>query len=77
MKKISRFENQQKICIDIMEFAEEKNIGYMDSAIMYAEKHELEIEYIGTILTKHALVRSKIEIEAENLNFLKRKNRIE
>jgi hypothetical protein len=51
-------------------------IDYIDACILYCEQTGLEIEYVGEIIEKNQVLRAKIEKEAEELNFLKKQNRI-
>lgn len=76
MKKIEKFENQQRICTDIENLVSSMNINYMDALIYYADDKDLEIEYVAGLVGKNQAIRSKIEIEAENLNFLRKKARL-
>ena len=48
-----------------------KNIEYIDAVIMWCEKNGIELEFIANIIKKDALIKSKIQNEAENLNFIK------
>lgn len=48
----------------------------IDAVISYCEKYGLEIETIGEIISKNSNLRSKVEIEAENLHFLKKTDRL-
>lgn len=76
MKKIEKFENQQRICKDIEVIVSDKDISYMDAVILYAQEKDLEIEYVAGLAGKNAFIRSKIEEEAEFLNYIKRKARL-
>jgi hypothetical protein len=48
----------------------------MEAALLYAHENDLEIEFVGELLSKHTLIRARIEEEAEALNFLKKKARL-
>lgn len=48
-----------------------KNIEYIDAVIMWCEKNGIELEFIANVIKKDALIKSKIQNEAENLNFIK------
>ncbi len=76
MKKIDKFENQMRICKEIDHLVKTKDLDYMDAALLYAHENNLEIEYVGELLSKNTMIRARIEEEAENLNFLKRKARL-
>lgn len=61
---------------EIEDMVEEMNITFMEACILYCEKNDLEIESLGDILKKNQSIKSKIRYEAENLNFIKRENKL-
>ena len=46
----------------------EKRISYMDAIVHYCENNELEVESAAKLI--NAIIKSKIECEAQELNFL-------
>jgi hypothetical protein len=76
MKRIDKFENQQRACQDIEAIAKTQCLTYIDASLVYAEKNNFEVEYVAELLSKNDLLRSRIEEEAEDLNFLKKKARL-
>lgn len=48
-----------------------KNIEYIDAVIMWCEKNSIELEFIANIIKKDPLIKSKIQNEAEGLNYIK------
>ena len=70
MLKNSGFvEEVEKLCRD-------KNIEYIDAVVFWCEKNNLEIETAAYWIKKDPVMRSKIQLEAENLNVLKRGARL-
>jgi hypothetical protein len=70
MLKNSNFvEEVEKLCRD-------KNIEYIDAVVFWCEKNNLEIETAAYWIKKDPVMRSKIQLEAENLNVLKRGARL-
>jgi hypothetical protein len=68
--KASTFvEEIESLCID-------RNVEYIDAIVLWCERNNLEIEYAAELIKKNAVVKLKIQIEAENLNFLKRSARL-
>lgn len=53
------------------------DIEYMDAVIMYCEKNNIEVESIATLIRGNENFKSKIQIEAENLNFLPKTARLD
>ncbi len=50
----------------------EKNIPYMDAIIMHCESTGLEVELAAKLIS--GALKSKIQLEAEELNFLPKSN---
>jgi len=58
--------------IKIETLVKEKNLSYMDAIVYYCEKFDYEIEIAAKLLS--GSIRSKIKLEAEELNFLPKSN---
>lgn len=54
----------------------DKNIEYIDAVVFWCQKNNLEIEQAAYWIKKDPVMRSKIQVEAENLNILKRGARL-
>lgn len=53
------------------------DMKYIDAVVMHCEKNNIEIENIIPLIKNNDLLKSKIEIEAENLNFIPKKIRLD
>jgi Phage late-transcription coactivator len=53
-----------------------KNIEYIDAVVLWCEKNKIEIECVAGLIKKDPVFKSKIQVEAENLNVLKRGARL-
>lgn len=60
----------------IEQIVQEKKIDYMNAVLFYCEQNSIEIEFAGELIRRNPILRSKIQLEAENLNFLKRQSRL-
>ena len=69
LKNSSFVEEIEKLCRD-------KNIEYIDAVVFWCEKNKLEIETAAYWIKQDPVMRSKIQLEAENLNVLKRGARL-
>jgi len=47
-----------------------KGISYIDAALYYCEKNNLEPDMIGDMIRASPIFKQKVQIEAEKLNFL-------
>ena len=61
---------------EIEQLCRDKNIDYIDAVVFWCEKNKLEIETAAYWIKKDPVMRSKIQLEAENLNILKRGARL-
>ena len=61
---------------DVEKIRRTKNMDYIDAVIMWCEKNKLEVEYAASLIKKDPAIKGKIQVEAENLNILKRGARL-
>ena len=52
----------------------EKRISYMDAVCWWCEKHEMEIEVAAKLLNN--VIKAKLEVEAQDLNYLAKSARL-
>lgn len=64
LKNSSFVEEIEKLCRD-------KNIEYIDAIVFWCQKNNLEVETAAYWIKKDPVMKSKIQLEAENLNVLK------
>jgi hypothetical protein len=55
---------------------EEYDIDYIDAVIDYCDKNGLELEVVADVIQNLPNLKAKLEIEAENLHFLKKTARL-
>lgn len=48
----------------------------MDAVVYYCEQNNMELETAAAIVKSNAKLKSKIQIEAEDLNYLPKKSRL-
>jgi hypothetical protein len=58
--------------LNIESFVNKKNVSYMEAVVLYCEETGLEIELASKLIS--GSLKSKIKIEAEELNFLPKSN---
>lgn len=54
----------------------EKQINYIDAVLYWCDTKEIEIEMIADFIKKDPMLKSKIQSDAEDLNFIKKGNRL-
>jgi len=60
---------------DIENHVNTAGVSYMEAIIHWAEKRNLELEYVATLIEQNAALKAKIQGEAETLSFLKKPTR--
>lgn len=55
---------------------QDKGIEYIDAVVFWCQKNNLEIETAAYWIKKDPVMRSKIQVEAENMNILKKGARL-
>jgi len=53
---------------------EKKGITYMDAVLYFCEKNDIDPSTVNSIISKS--IRDKIEVEAQNLNYLPKKAKL-
>lgn len=66
----------QKFYDDITFICKRDNLNYMDAVIEYCELYHIDIEDIGKYIKKNPLILSRIQEEAENLNYIQKSSRL-
>ena len=61
---------------EIEKLVRENEIEYMDAVILWCEKNNLEVEFAAELIRRNMALKAKIQIEAENLNFMKKSARL-
>lgn len=61
---------------EIEKLVKENDIEYMEAVILWCERNGLEIEFAGDLIRRNLALKAKIQIEAENLNFIKKSARL-
>ena len=57
---------------DIRKMCSEKQMEYIDAIVHWCELNNVDIEYAAALVKKDPLMKSMIQVEAENLNILKK-----
>jgi hypothetical protein len=61
---------------DVEKLRQAKNMDYIDAVVMWCENNKFEVEYAASLIKKDPVIKEKIQVEAENLNILKRGARL-
>jgi len=61
---------------EIEKLCKKKNLEYIDAIVLWCEKNKLEVETAAYWIRKDPVMKAKLQVEAENLNILKRGARL-
>ena len=56
---------------EVDKIVKEKNISYLDACMYYAQKANVEIEIIASLIKGSQLLKSKVQFDAEQLRLVK------
>ena len=55
---------------------QEKHLDYIEAVIYWCDQRGLDVEYAASMIKKDLALKSKIQVEAENNNVLKKSARL-
>ena len=61
---------------EVEKLVKDRKIDYIEAVIMWCEQNNHEIEFAGELIRRHTVLKSKIQFEAENLNFMQKSSRL-
>lgn len=61
---------------EIDKLVEEKGMDYIEAVLMYCEENDIEIETAASLIKNSAKMKAKVQLEAENLNYLPRSGKL-
>ena len=75
MKSIS-FKTSADFVKEIDKLVISKNITFFDAVILFCETNNMEVESAASLIKQSTVLKAKIQVEAENLNMVKRSARL-
>lgn len=76
MTEIIYIESLINISHKIEKLVQQHSIDYIDACLLYCDTNGVEIEQLADIIKKNPNIKGKLQIEAEQLNFMKKTNRV-
>ena len=74
--KIVNIKSSSDFVREIEKLVITKNIEFFDAVLHYCEMNNIEVETAASLVKQNAALKAKIQIEAENLNLMKRVARL-
>ena len=75
-KEINDSIGAQVLIKEIEKIRQRDQVKYMDAVVYYCEENRIEIESIAAIITNIPVLCSRIQKEAEELNYLEKTRRL-
>jgi len=75
MKELN-IKSPKEFAAEIEELIWKHDIEYIDAVILYCEKNNLEVETAASLIKMNAELKSKVQSEAEVLNFIPKVSRL-
>ena len=66
-----KIKTPSQFALEIEKIAKEKRIPYLDAVMYYVECNNVEIETVASYIKSSQTLKSKISLEAEDLNMVK------
>jgi len=74
--KIANIKSSADFVKEIDKLASGKGLTYFDAVIHYCESNNIEVETAASLIKQSAVLKAKIQVEAENLNMVRRSGRL-
>lgn len=74
--KIANVKSSADFVKEIDKLASVKNLTYFDAVMHYCESNNIEVETAASLIKQSAVLKAKIQLEAENLNLVRKSARL-
>lgn len=61
---------------EVESLVQSHNLDYMDAVLHFAAEKGIEVETIASVVKNNSKIKAKIQMQAEDLNLLPKKNRL-
>tara|TARA_B100001778_G_C18237100_1_gene471640 strand:- start:200 stop:430 length:231 start_codon:yes stop_codon:yes gene_type:complete len=73
---ILKIKTPSQFALEIEQIVKDKKIAYLDAVMYYVETNNTEIETVASFIKNSQILKSKIALEAEDLNMIKKSARL-
>ena len=74
--KLTNIKTSSDFIIDIEKIVKDKHVDYFEAVIYYCERNNIEVETAAALVKQSGVLKARIQVEAENLNMMKRSRRL-
>jgi|TARA_R110002073_G_scaffold16573_1_gene63393 hypothetical protein len=71
-----KIKTSSQFALEIEQIVNDKKIDYLDAVMYYVECNNTEIETVASFIKNSQILKSKIALEAEDLNMIKKTARL-
>ena len=71
-----KIKTPNNILVEIETLVSQKGLTYIDAMLHYCDKNQIEPDVLGEMVRSSHLFKQKVQLEAEDLNFLPKTNRL-
>lgn len=68
--KFAKMLSSEKFCSEVDTLVKKHKLSYIDAVVHYCEKNNIEIEVAASIVKSNFRIKSLVQSEGEELNFL-------
>lgn len=74
--KIINIKSPSDFVVEIEMIVKDKSCEYIDAIMIYCGRNNIEVETIADLIKHNSVLKAKLQIEAENMNMMKKTNRL-
>jgi Phage late-transcription coactivator len=74
--KIANIKTTSEFTKEIEKIVISKNIEFFEAVLLYCEMNNIEVETAASLVKQNAVLKARIQLEAENLNLMKKSARL-
>lgn len=74
--EISSIKSPSQFMLEIDKLVDEKGMDYIEAVLYYCDSQDIEIETAASLIKSSAKLKAKVQIEAENQNYLPKSGKL-
>lgn len=74
--EINSIRSPSQFMQEIDKLVEEKKMDYIEAVLYYCEQNDIEIETAASLIKSSAKMKAKVQLEAENQNYLPKSGKL-
>ena len=70
--KINSMKSSAEFAAEIEKIVRTNNVEYLDAIISYAEKHNVEVETVASLVKQNSSLKLRLQTECEQINLVEK-----